>query len=123
AVAHDAHGGLWIATAGGGVLHRTADGKWTRLDWRRAMPFNAPIRIVMDEEDVLWVVDRSGACIALDTRVAESLHENPKGNWSTEFLRSKLARAKDGSLYGVSSERGGSIAIFGAKGKDFLALD
>jgi len=121
--ASDVKGGLWLTTSKGGVLHRAPDGKWTRLDWRRGMPFNSPVQIVVDAEDVLWVVDRSGGCVALDTRVAESLPENPKSNWSAEFFRSKLVRAKNDSMYAVSSEHIGRIAILGPKGKDFLAMD
>lgn len=117
--AFDEEGGLWLASAGGGLLYRSPNGTWQKLDWQKGVNSGCPVRLAAGAGR-LWIVDRDGFCATLDS--AKLLQSAPQATpWSIETLRTALRRKTDGSLYGISDKNGGCVVTFGAKGKNFGA--
>ncbi len=107
----DNKGGMWIGTASGGILNRARDGKWTRLDWRRGVSVQVPTRLAVDDQGVLWVVDSTGTCVAIDTKVAMEMETKANSPWNEEWYCTQLKERSDGILYGISAEKGGSLVV------------
>jgi hypothetical protein len=116
----DADGNFWVGVAGG-VLCRERDGSWKRFGWRHGFSLPTPIRLVPGKGRTMWMVDKSGSCLAIET--GKTTDDDEKDTpWSEISVRGELKRGPDGYLYGVSDQKGGSVLKIGEKGLEYNAL-
>jgi hypothetical protein len=112
----DSQGGLWLGTADRGLLYRSPGGEWRTIHWENGCHMERATRLAIDASDRIWSIDQNGFAEAVD--MAQLLRPVEASRvWSMEMSRGALKRRPDGSLYGLTDEKGGCLVTFGPEGK------
>lgn len=121
----DEHGGLWIGTADGAILHREALGRWRRVDWRNGLVMRKASQIYFDKHHVwywnedIWTPEEQGWYRASK----EMLMEQPPREtaWREIAFRSPLRLTPKKRAMALSLEPGTHLVTMAEGGLETVA--
>lgn len=121
----DGEGGLWVATAGAGLVHLHSDGGRSVLDTSDGLPGDTLYSVVVDEEGSIWTAgpgvglvrvratafQRWGRAEGLLTAFTWTLHEDRERGWLYAGGNSGITRRRGADTQVLGPPGSGSAAV------------